>query len=164
MFDVFEDVDDVPHAQESRLLQNEHQRMYNNGYRTSKVMHEEALVQEGFDHGYEKGILIGRLVGALYARFKTRMNAAIPPQNSEAPPNPSKQYKKLALRLEKAFMIDIPARLQDESHELGQELVDELTSIARLLPCSQGTGNENIVSAVQSLQDKISAIYSEEAL
>lgn len=81
------DLDDDQHeliGSEFKLETNEHNKtqtsLYNEGYRTSKASTEERLMQEGFDHGFAKGLTIGRVMGELYVIFKLHERRAVAAQ------------------------------------------------------------------------------------
>jgi hypothetical protein len=90
------------------IVNNEKERMYNNGYRTNKVIQEEKFVQIGFDKGFEKGMEIGRKLGSLSATL--RMDIV----NSEKMLTESEKLM-LLNKMNKIFMIDIPKYLQEDN-------------------------------------------------
>ena len=62
--DFFGDDDTVNDEATTRKVAS---KLYNDGYRIGKAKEEEIQMQIGFDEGFERGILSGRICGKLYA-------------------------------------------------------------------------------------------------
>ena len=53
-------------------------KLYKDGYRIGKAKEEEKLMQEGFDVGFHRGVMIGRACGELYGACRVSLQSSNP--------------------------------------------------------------------------------------
>ena len=51
-------------------------KLYKDGYRIGKAKEEEKLMQEGFDIGFHRGVMIGRACGELYGACRVSLQSS----------------------------------------------------------------------------------------
>jgi len=94
-----------------RTANREAAKLYNDGYRVGKAHEEERLMQVGFDSGFERGVVVGKLCGELYgacrAAAATAAAAAAADPSQSSSPSPTAAAM---ARLEVLIFEDLPAR------------------------------------------------------
>ena len=71
-------------------------KLYKDGYRIVKAKEEEKLMQEGFDVGFHRGVMIGRACGELYGACRVFLQSSNPTSNSsDSTPDAMKEIERL---------------------------------------------------------------------
>lgn len=98
-----------------RTANREAAKLYNDGYRVGKAHEEERLMQAGFDSGFARGVIVGKLCGELYGACRTA--AAADPSSIAA-----------MARLEQLIFEDLPAL--GDNNPLDDAWLQELRAVA----------------------------------
>jgi len=133
---IFEDFIDedgyVPHGEESSVeassltgvdltgLKQTYNKLFNDGYRSSKVEAEEVQMQLGFDRGFQHGMETGRSLGAIYQVIRQCI--------CEMSHNIINETQRQALmsKCDQAFAAQIPACLTKSGGVVDRSVMDIL--------------------------------------
>lgn len=100
-------------------------KLYKDGYRIGKAKEEEKLMQEGFDVGFHRGVMIGRACGELYGAC--RVSAQTSNSSSSSTSNTALDAMK---EIERLLFDDLAHMDGDIAHTWIDELRNAVLTIA----------------------------------
>lgn len=104
---------------DSNLLRKVQAKIHSEGYVIGKLQGEPLLMQQGFDNGFKKGMIIGKSCGEIYALVKITLENINSLNNEE-----------MLHKIERNIFIDIPEAFEniEEVLSIFSNIRDILTS------------------------------------